>query len=109
MPFVQLVDTQGVHDRGHQVAGRVRQGRRSQLVLDDLKERGLLFARRALRSRLSLLLALRYAPAVLRPPHVVHQDDRRAGSSWWRNNRTINWLPDNIKEGRMGNFLENVH
>ncbi|MBR2662506.1 MAG: isoleucine--tRNA ligase, partial [Clostridia bacterium] len=25
-----------------------------------------------------------------------------------RNNRTINWMPDNIKEGRMGNFLENV-
>ncbi len=23
------------------------------------------------------------------------------------NNRTINWYPDNIKEGRMGNFLEN--
>ena len=25
-----------------------------------------------------------------------------------RNNRTINWYPDNIKEGRFGNFLENV-
>ena len=25
-----------------------------------------------------------------------------------RNNRSINWMPDHIKEGRMGNFLENV-
>ena len=25
-----------------------------------------------------------------------------------KNNRTVNWLPDNIKEGRFGNFLENV-
>ena len=25
-----------------------------------------------------------------------------------RNNRTVNWMPDNIKEGSMGNFLENV-
>lgn len=25
-----------------------------------------------------------------------------------RNNRTINWYPENIKEGRFGNFLENV-
>ena len=25
-----------------------------------------------------------------------------------KNNYSINWLPDNIKEGRMGNFLENV-
>ena len=25
-----------------------------------------------------------------------------------KNNRAVNWLPDNIKEGRMGNFLENV-
>ncbi len=24
------------------------------------------------------------------------------------NNRTVNWYPDNIKEGRFGNFLENV-
>lgn len=25
-----------------------------------------------------------------------------------KNNRTVNWLPENIKEGRFGNFLENV-
>ena len=25
-----------------------------------------------------------------------------------KNNRTVNWVPDNIKEGRFGNFLENV-
>ncbi len=25
-----------------------------------------------------------------------------------RNNRSVNWMPDNIREGRMGNFLENV-
>lgn len=25
-----------------------------------------------------------------------------------KNNRTINWYPENIKEGRFGNFLENV-
>ncbi len=25
-----------------------------------------------------------------------------------KNNNSINWMPDNIKEGRMGNFLENV-
>ncbi|MBE5808156.1 MAG: isoleucine--tRNA ligase, partial [Clostridiales bacterium] len=25
-----------------------------------------------------------------------------------RNNRTVNWIPDNIKEGRFGNFLDNV-
>ena len=25
-----------------------------------------------------------------------------------KNNRAVNWLPENIKEGRMGNFLENV-
>ena len=24
------------------------------------------------------------------------------------NNRSVNWMPDNIKEGRMGNWLENV-
>ena len=24
------------------------------------------------------------------------------------NNNTVNWMPENIKEGRFGNFLENV-
>lgn len=24
------------------------------------------------------------------------------------NNRSVNWIPDNVKEGRMGNFLENL-
>ena len=25
-----------------------------------------------------------------------------------KNNETVNWLPDNIKHGRFGNFLENI-
>ena len=25
-----------------------------------------------------------------------------------KNNAGVNWLPENIKDGRMGNFLENV-
>ena len=25
-----------------------------------------------------------------------------------KNNATVNWMPDNIKNGRFGNFLENV-
>ena len=25
-----------------------------------------------------------------------------------KNNNTVNWMPENIKEGRFGNFLENV-
>jgi isoleucyl-tRNA synthetase len=25
-----------------------------------------------------------------------------------KNNRTVNWMPENIKEGRFGNFLDNV-
>ena len=25
-----------------------------------------------------------------------------------KNNASVNWLPENIKNGRMGNFLENV-
>ncbi len=97
LPFVNLVDTQGkfiaetawagtfikdadpmiLHCR-NRLGGHLHQGRRPHDP-EGSEGTGPAVRRRALRPRLSLLLALRHAPHVLRPPHLVHQNDRPAG------------------------------
>ena len=50
-----------------------------QRLIEDLADRGLLFASHAARAQLSALLAVRHVAAVLRAALVVHQDHRDQG------------------------------
>ncbi len=106
LPFVQLVDAKGQFVPGTPWAGKFVKDA-DPLILKDLKERGL------------LVKAAGYThdyPFCWRcdTPLLYY-----ARESWFirmtavreqliANNRSINWLPANIKEGRMGNFVENV-
>lgn len=106
MPFIQLVNTKGEMTGGTPWDGVfVKQA--DKLILKALKEQG------------SLLAAPEYEhsyPFCWRcdTPLIYY-----ARESWFikmtavkdklvEYNRRINWLPETIKEGRMGNFLENV-
>ncbi|MDD3214407.1 MAG: isoleucine--tRNA ligase [Eubacteriales bacterium] len=106
LPFVQLVDTQGRFVAGTPWVGEpVKEV--NEKVLEDLKQRGLLFAA---------------VPFTHNYPFCWRCDTPLlyyARSTWFirmtalhdqlmANNRTVNWLPENIKEGRFGNFLDNV-
>lgn len=79
----------------------------NEAVLDDLKNRGLLL------KKAELLHSYPYCWRCDTP--LVYY----ARSSWFikvtavkekliASNRSVNWMPETIKEGRMGNFLENV-
>ena len=106
MPFVNLVDTQGKFVEGTAWAG-VFVKDADPMILKDLKERGLLFA--AVPFAHDYPFCWRCDTPLLyyaRPTWFIQMTKLR--ENLVRNNRTINWLPDNIKEGRMGNFLENV-
>ncbi|MEG1966329.1 MAG: isoleucine--tRNA ligase [Clostridia bacterium] len=106
LPFVQLVDTQGKFVECTPWAGESVKVV-NQKVLDDLQERRLL---------------LKAVPYTHNYPFCWRCDTPLlyyARATWFirmtalrdelvANNREINWMPDNIKEGRMGNFLENV-
>ncbi len=105
LPFVQLVDAQGCLTE--EPSGRACSSRMRTSSCWRTLECGLLFARRS-SSTDSVLLALRYAAHLLRPRKLVHQDDRRARCADAQQQQKVNWMPDNIKEGRMGNFLDNV-
>ena len=67
LPFVQLVDAQGcLTDETKWPGVFVKDA--DKLVLDDLKERRLLVKAPKFDARLSVLLALRHAAHLLRPP-----------------------------------------
>jgi len=104
--FVNFVDTQGRMTEETSWPG-VFVKDADKLVLADLKERGLLFA--AVPFAHDYPFCWRCDTPLLyyaRPTWFIKMTALR--DQLVRNNRTINWMPDNIKEGRMGNFLENV-
>ena len=106
LPFLQPVDAKGEFEEGTPWAGKfVKEA--DPLIMEDLASRGLLFKKE--------MYTHNY-------PHCWRCDTpllyyARAG--WFirmtavrdelvENNRSIDWHPENIKEGRMGNFVENV-
>ena len=106
LPFVCLVDDQGKMKPETKWPG-VFVKDADPLVLKDLDERGLLFSAPPFEHDYPFCWRcdtplLYYA----RPTWFIRMTAVR--DNLVRNNRTINWIPDNIKEGRMGNFLENV-
>ncbi len=106
LPFVNLVDTQGKFVESTAWAGTFVKDA-DPMILADLKERGLLFA--AVPFAHDYPFCWRCDTPLLyyaRPTWFIRMTALR--DNLVRNNRTIHWMPDNIKEGRMGNFLENV-
>ena len=106
LPFLQLVDASGHLCGGTPFDGMFVKDADPK-VLEYLKERGTLFA--ALPFEHSYPFCWRCDT-----PLIYY-----ARESWFirmtavrdkliRFNRSINWIPDNIKEGRMGNFLDGV-
>ena len=106
LPFVQLVDTQGKFVEGTPWAGEGTK-QVNEKVIEDLRGRGLLLAALPFTHNYPFCWRcdtplLYYARATWFIRMTAVRDELV------RNNRTVNWMPDNIKEGRMGNFLENV-
>ena len=106
IPLVLLVDAQGKFMEGTAWQGRFVKDC-DEDIMADLRSRGLLLKRMLFEHdypycwRCDTPL-LYYA----RPAWFIEMTKVR--DSLVRNNRSVNWYPDNIKEGRMGNFGENV-
>ncbi|MBR4333404.1 MAG: class I tRNA ligase family protein, partial [Clostridia bacterium] len=106
LPFVNLVDTQGKFIAETAWAGTFIKDA-DPMILKDLKERGLLFA--AVPFAHDYPFCWRCDTPLMyyaRPTWFIKMTALR--DELVANNRSVNWYPDNIKEGRMGNFLENV-
>lgn len=107
LPTIQFVDLKGqLTEECGQFAG-IFCKQADPLIISYLKEQNLLFA---------------VLPFTHSYPHCWRCDTPLiyyARSGWFiamtkvkeqllKNNQTVNWLPDNVKDGRFGNFLENV-
>ena len=106
LPFLQFVDTKGEMTKETDWAG-VFCKEADKLIMKDLEDKGLLY------KKMDYEHSYPYCWRCDTP--LIYY----ARSSWFikmtavkdqliKNNRSVNWLPENIKEGRMGNFLENV-
>ena len=106
LPFVQFVNTSG-----HMCGGTPWDGLfvkdADKVILADMEKDGSLFA--------ALPFTHSYPYCWRCDTPLIYY----ARESWFikmtavrdaliKNNRSVNWMPDTIKEGRMGNFLENV-
>ena len=101
LPFVQMVDSKGEMCGGTPWDG-VFVKKADPMVLKDLDERGLLFEHSypfCWRCDTPLIYYARSSWFIA----MTKVKDRLIDY-----NRRINWIPETIKEGRMGNFLENV-
>ncbi len=107
LPVVQLVNERGCFDERFSSLEGLFAKKADKTILDRLEKAGLLF---------------KVLPYEHDYPHCWRCDTPLlyyAKSSWFIEvtkvkdeiiaaNRSVNWMPDNVKEGRMGNFLENV-
>ncbi|MEZ4358197.1 MAG: isoleucine--tRNA ligase [Eubacteriales bacterium] len=106
LPFVQMVDERG-RFKSETPWADVFVKDADELIIKDLEERGLAFAKKEFTHSYPYCWRcdtplLYYARSTWFIKMTAVKDNLI------KNNRTINWLPENIKEGRMGNFLENV-
>ncbi len=106
LPFLQLVDTKGNMCGGTPFDGHfVKEA--DKLILKDLKEKGLLFA--ALPFEHSYPFCWRCDTPLIyyaRESWFIRMTQVRDKLIAF--NQSVNWVPENIKDGRMGNFLEGV-
>lgn len=107
LPVVQLINERGCFDERFASLDGVFAKKADKTVIEMLEEKGLLY---------------KVVPFEHDYPHCWRCDTPLlyyARSSWFiqvtkvkdkiiEANRSVNWMPDTIKEGRMGNFLENV-
>ena len=107
LPVVQMINESGCFDERFSALNGLFAKKADKVVIDMLEEKSLLF---------------KVVPFEHDYPHCWRCDTPLlyyAKSSWFIEvtkvkkdviaaNRSVNWMPETIKDGRMGNFLENV-
>jgi isoleucyl-tRNA synthetase len=106
LPFVQLVGADGTFTQETDWPGEGAK-QTDKKIIKDLESRGLVFAKMDYEHSYPFCWRCD-------TPLIYY-----ARESWFikmtavrdqllKNNASINWMPENVKDGRMGNFLENV-
>ncbi len=107
LPFINLVDHQGnfVKETGEWAGTFVKDA--DKLVIRDLKERNLCFAVTPFEHSYPFCWRCD-TPLLYYACDTWFIEMTKVRDRLLENNETVNWMPDNIKHGRFGNFLENI-
>lgn len=107
LPLVNLVDAEGKFVAEVEPWAGLFVKKADTKIMDYLKERGTLYSTESFTHSYPFCwrcdTPLLYYP---RESWFVRMSSLR--DKLLENNNSVNWLPDNVKTGRMGNFLENV-
>lgn len=106
LPFVQLVRPDGTMSKETKWPG-VFVKKADKLIIEDLRERELLFAEMPYEHSYPFCWRCD-TPLIYYARSTWFIKMTQLRDNLLKNNAGINWLPENIKDGRMGNFLENV-
>ncbi len=107
LPSIKLVDTAGKLDSRCGFLSGIFVKDADKLIIKDLKERGLLF--KTMEFTHSYPFCWRCdTPLIYYPRESWFIKMTAVKDRLLKANDSINWMPETIKNGRMGNFLENV-
>ncbi|MBQ3669448.1 MAG: isoleucine--tRNA ligase [Clostridia bacterium] len=106
LPFLQLVDTKGELTKETPWAGLFVK-KADPLILRDLDERGLLVKAELFEHDYPFCWRCD-TPLIYYARSGWFIRMTQAREQLLKSNAAVNWMPDNIKDGRMGNFLEGV-
>ena len=107
LPFVNLVNTQGKFIEGMGDWSGLFVKDADKLIIRDLKDRGQCLA--VIPFEHSYPFCWRCdTPLLYYACDTWFIEMTKVRDNLLKNNETVNWLPDNIKHGRFGNFLENI-
>lgn len=107
LPMIQLVDTQGNFKESVEQWKGMFVKDADKHIIKELESRGLLFMEE--KHEHSYPFCWRCdTPLLYYARDTWFIKTTAIKDELLKNNDTINWLPDNIKKGRFGNFLENV-
>ena len=107
LPFVQRVDEKGNMDQSTPWAGMFCKDA-DPLIIETLKKSGLLFKEQEYTHNYPFCWrwATRRCSTTRAAPGSSGMTAVR--DALVKSNQSVNWLPENIRDGRMGNFVENV-
>ncbi len=105
LDFVQPVDLQGIITGSYPFSGKFVKDA-DQLILDDLKERGLLFRSGRIRHTYPFCWRCE-APLLYYAKQTWYIRTTAVKERLISGNEEINWYPDYIKYGRFGDWLQN--
>lgn len=107
LPFIQLVNEQGRFVESVKPWSNIFVKDADSSIIDYLEEKGTLFKAKEYEHSYPFCWRC-HTPLIYYARDTWFIRMSKIRENLTNNNNTVNWIPENVKQGRFGNFLENV-